>query len=211
MTVKAWMQTLTGRSLTMAQPAPNEIDPLMDLPEMLARLCRFNGAIPSGLYSVAQHSVLIADAILDERQDAQLAAIGLLHDGHEYVWGDVTTPQQQGLGEIEAELYGDSRFKAVLEEAKRRADVAIFKACGVPWPPAPHHLRIVKSYDLRMVAMERQHLLAPSVRRWAPLVERADPIRMRGSIRPWPIAVAADAFRDRLKKLCPALTRRGQS
>lgn len=203
------MQTMTGRAITMAAPAAKDIDPLLDLPDMLASIPRFNGAVPGGHYSVAQHCCLIADIILDDGLDAETAALGLLHDGHEYVWGDWTRPAQEGLAEIEAELYGDSRVEAVIAEAKARTDRAIFKACGLPVPTS-HRVRMVKAYDLRMLATERLQLMAPSVRRWGALVENAEPLRMRGGIRPWPIARAADEYRDRLRQLCPAVARQSE-
>ncbi len=205
---RAWMQTMSGRAVTMAKPDPREIDPLLDLPEMLARIPRFNGAIAGGHYSVAQHCVLIADTILDDGGDADAAAVGLLHDAHEYIWGDVTTPAQDGLAEIEGELYGDSRFVAVLHEAKRRADEAIFRTCGVPWPPDPQTARTVKIYDIRMLATERRQMLSPCGRRWNAVIERVEPLRMRGGITPWSIARAADEYRHRLEQLCPAVTRK---
>lgn len=208
---KAWMQTLSGRAITMAKPDVRDIDPVLDLPEMLARIPRFNGAVPGGNYSVAQHSCLIADAILEDGGDVDTAAVGLLHDGHEYIWGDWTSPAQEGLAEIEAELFGDSRFAGVVREAKARADQVIFRACGVPWPPSLQQMRTVKIYDVRMLATERRQLLSPCGKRWSAVVEKAEPIRMRGGITPWSIARAADEFRNRLAQLCPAITRKTQA
>ncbi|MEP9397953.1 hypothetical protein [Mesorhizobium sp. KR2-14] len=208
---RAWMQTLSGRAITMAKPNAREIDPLLDLPEMLARIPRFNGAVPGGHYSVAQHSVMIADTILDDGGDADTAAVGLLHDAHEYIWGDLTTPAQDGLSEIEKELFGDSRVEAVIREAKRRADEAIYRACGVPWPPAPQQVRTVKAYDMRMLATERRQLLSPCGRRWNAAIEKAEPLKMRGRLSPWSIARSADEFRNRLGQLCPAITRKSQT
>lgn len=205
---RAWMQTLSGRAITMAKPDVRDIDPLLDMPEMLARIPRFNGAVTGGHYSVAQHSVLIADTILDDGGDAEAATVGLLHDAHEYIWGDVTTPAQDGLAELEVEMFGDSRFAQVLREAKQRADAAIFRACGVPWPPPPQIVRTVKAYDLRMLATERLQMLSPSSKRWNAVIERAEPLRMRGGITPWPIAKAAEEFHNRLVQLCPAVTRK---
>lgn len=207
---RAWMQTLSGRAVTMARPEPREIDPLLDMPEMLARIPRFNGAVPGGNFSVAQHSVVIADAILEDSGDADTAAVGLLHDGHEYVWGDWTTPAQDGLAEIETELYGDSRIGAVIREAKGRADQAIFRACGVPWPPTPQQVRTVKLYDLRMLATERRQLLSPCGKRWSAVIEKAEPLKIRGALSPWSIAKAAEEFRNRLVQLCPAVNRKSQ-
>lgn len=205
------MQTLSGRAVTMAAPAPRDIDPLLDLPESLARIGRFNGAVPGGIYTVAQHCVLMSDAILDEGGDAETARVALLHDAHEYIWNDITTPQADGLGEIEAELYGDSRIAGVIHEAKTRADRAIFSACGVPFPPTPQQVRVVKAYDLRILATEKRQLLSPSARRWSPRIEQAEPLRLRGGIRIWPTARAADEYRSRLVRLCPAVARRSQA
>lgn len=210
---RAWMQSLTGRAITMAAPQAAEIDPLVDLPEQLARICRYNGAVPGGQFSVAQHCALMADAILDETGDAELARLGLLHDAHEYVWGDITTPQVEGLVEIAAELFGDVEAEAIpdtIAAAKHRADVAIFRACGVPLPTEAQ-ARAIKVWDLRMLATEKRQLLATCPRRWAAAVEKAEPIRMRGGMTLWSVARAADEYRRRLKQFCPALARRSSS
>ncbi len=207
---RAWAQTISGRHVTIARPEAREIDPLTDLPEQLARIGRYNGAVPGGMLSVAQHCVMISDAILDETGDADLAAIGLLHDAHEYIIGDITIPIVDGLAEIEAELRGPDSgvVRQVIREAKWRGDAAIFAACGVPFPPSDRQRQIVKGYDIRMLVTERRQLLASSPRRWAAIYDRAKPITMRGGLKLWPIAVAADEYRNRLRVLCPAVNRR---
>lgn len=204
---KAWMHTITGRAITMARPDKREIDALTDLPETLARITRYNGSVPGGILSVAQHCVMMADAVLDETCDADLARLALLHDGHEFIVGDITTPQVEGFAEIEIELFGDSRIASVIAEAKRRSDVAIFAALGVPWP-TPQQIQAIKSYDLRMLATERQQLLTASPKRWSAAVEKAVPIRMRGGMTLWSIAKSADEYRRRLVQLCPAVSRK---
>lgn len=207
---RAWMQTMSGRSLTMAKPDPREIDLLVDLPEALARLCRYNGAVPGGLYSVAQHCVVMCDVVLDDTGDADLAAIALLHDAHEYIWGDFTTPAVDGLAEIAADLLGPVEAGAIPEViriAKKRADEAIFRACGLPFPPTAEQARVIKSYDLRMLATERRQLLATCGRRWHAAAEKAEPLRLRGGLSLWSIARSADEYRKRLRQFCPALMR----
>lgn len=208
---RAWAATLTGRAITMAAPERREIDPLQDMPEALARITRFNGSVPGGVYTVAQHCAVMSDVILDEGYDADTAVLALLHDGHEFIWGDITTPQADGLEEIESEMFGDSRVKSIIAEAKRRADAAIFAACGVPWPPTPQQMRTVKLFDIRMLATERRQLLSPSVKRWAAVVERAEPLRIRGRMTIWSTAKAADEYRERLVRLCPAVARRANA
>lgn len=208
---KAWMQSLSGRSITMSRPDAREIDPVLDLPEMLARITRFNGAVPGGIYSVAQHCVMMADAVIDETGDAELAALALLHDAHEFIWGDIITPQTEGLDEIAVETQGSQLagvIPAVIAEAKRRGDAAIFRACGVPFPPTPDQVRAIKAYDLRMLATEWRQLLATCPRRPPAAVERVQPIRMRGGIALWSIAKAAEEYRRRLVELCPAVARK---
>lgn len=206
---RAWAQTITGRAVTLARPEARDIDPLYDMPEQLARICRFGGAVPAGIYSVAQHSVLVSDAIFDEHGDVELAAHGLLNDAQEYLLDDWTTPVVQALGEIERDLFadGDTRVSCVLMEAKRRVDEAIYRACAIPLPSKAQRA-IVHDFDRRMLMMERQHLLAKPPKSWGAELERAEPIRLRGAIRPWPIAQAAHAFKARLIKLCPAVKRR---
>lgn len=214
---RAWMQTISGRAVTMARPQPSEIDVLTDMPEMLARIARYNGAVPGGIYSVAQHCALMADVALDETGDADLAAAALLHDGHEYLLGDVTTPQVDGLDEIARDLFAPlfediglpagGLVSATIGEAKRRADAAIFKACGLP-QPSESVRRAVKALDLRMLATEKRQLLAVPPRRWAAAVEQAAPVRLRGGLSIWSTARAADEFRRRLVELCPAVAGR---
>jgi len=207
---RAWMQTISGRAVTMARPQPSEIDVLTDMPEMLARIARYNGAVPGGIYSVAQHCALMADVALDETGDADLAAAALLHDGHEYIWGDITTPQRDGLVELGRELLGPVEADAiwqVIDAAKDRADAAIFRACGLPQPSEAVR-RAVKALDLRMMATEKRQLLASPPRRWAAAVENAAPVRLRGGLSIWSTARAADEFRRRLVELCPVVAGR---
>jgi hypothetical protein len=70
--------------------------------QTLARICRYNGNIPEDsevmLYSVAQHSALVSRLIEFWGFPAQEQAAGLLHDVHEALMGDITTPVKRWLG-----------------------------------------------------------------------------------------------------------------
>lgn len=207
MTGKAWMQSITGRAVELARPDATQFDILTDLPEDLAQVLRFNGATWSGAYSVAQHCVIIADAILDETGDAEAAALGLLHDAPEFVIGDKTTPVQMAEVEVERELFGDrqDRAAAVRAALHDRWDAVIHRACGVVWPPSDHHRRIVKLYDARALITERNQLMAPPVKSWGKAVESVEPLRIRGRLQPWPPFKAAAEFKKRMIHLCPAV------
>lgn len=79
--------TYTGRLVDVLDPSPADIA-LEDIAHALACTCRFNGHC-SGFYSVAQHSILVAQICGDRW--------GLLHDAAEAYLGDVIRPLKTGL------------------------------------------------------------------------------------------------------------------
>jgi len=202
------LPTISGKALLLsATGLSGEIDLHGDVAEALARLCRFAGHVPGGVYSVAQHSVLMCDAAQQETGDAHLAAISLLHDCREYVIGDTTTPAQQFLADIAACAGHDPEaIRFAFTEVGAQLDRLIFKAARIPFP-SRQILTRVKDYDTRMLATERAHLLLPTKLPWGTAVETARPIRTRGRIKIWPTAKAADEFRDRLSTYCPNAVR----
>ena len=83
----------------------------LDLPESLsieaiastlARNCRFNGAlrddVPVIWHSVADHCVLVSALLQCWTGDPDLAQLGLLHDAHEALIGDIPTPVKRWFG-----------------------------------------------------------------------------------------------------------------
>ena len=94
----------------------------------LAKLNRWGGntIVP---VSVAQHSVVVHDIFLRRNPSLRSAAIyPLLHDGHEYLLGDLTTPFEKLLAE---RIPGFSRH---IEAAKLSIDHAIRAAWQIPHP-----------------------------------------------------------------------------
>jgi len=76
-----WFQTYTGKQFYPLDPRPEDID-LDDIVHHLSHLCRFNGGTRE-FYSVAQHSVIVADALPDD-----FKLWGLLHDAAESFLAD---------------------------------------------------------------------------------------------------------------------------
>lgn len=204
--ITVWKQTLSGRPFPLVPGfGPEDIDLFHDMPETLARLCRYGGAVPGNPFSVAQHCVLMADAALEETGDVGLAAHCLLHDGHEYVFGDLTTPVAHWLEALAVQMFGRTQTGIIpdlIAQAKHQLDLAIWKAAGLT-PPGASWREKIREYDVRMLATEKRHLLMPAPWSWGVAVETAMSIRMRGKICAWPVARAADEFRDRLITLCP--------
>lgn len=197
-----WLQTASGRAFDLLAPDWRDVD-FDEMAGVLARLARFTGHVGSGPYSVAQHCVIGADAVFAETHDQEAAAAFLLHDAHEAYLGDIATPIVQALGGI---------AQHEIAALKRRLDVAIFRAAGMGEKGLPGPVAgLVKSYDLRLLKTERQHLLGPTPMRWHESIEQAEPIRLTGKIRilKWPDA--ADAWKDRLERWLPGRHIAGQA
>jgi hypothetical protein len=201
-----WLPTASGRVFDLLRPDWREVDLVNDAAEHLARIARFSGAVSSGPYSVAQHSVVGADCIFRDTGDRAAAAAFLLHDGHEYVLTDKTSPNAAAeIATAEQLSPGAGQIvRAMQRLMKQRIDVAIYRAAGMGNDGCPEQYRqIVAEYDLRMLATERAHLLGRQVKLWHPAVEEAKPLRLVGGLTVWPWPMAADEFRDRLRRYLP--------
>lgn len=204
---RIWKQTWSGRVFPLIDFAEGDVDLFGDVAESLARTCRFGGHVAGPPYSVAQHCVIGADAALEETGDANLAAYVLLHDAHEFVFGDVTTPVAIWMADMEREIFGSTDIvRTLIATAKSRLDAVIWRAAGM-LPPGKTYRAQITEYDLRLLATEQRQLLARSPISWGAEIDAARPIRLRGSLKAWPVARAADEYRDRLASLCPAARR----
>lgn len=201
-----WLQTSTGRAFDLLNPTPEMVDLKIDVAEALARIPRFGGHVSMGPYSVAQHSVIGADAIMAKTRDASLAAAFLLHDAHEAYLGDITTPVQQAIGASLRELHpaGSHMFRTVLRRAKARVDAAIYAAAGLQWPLPEAMHDAIKDMDLSLLISERHALLTTPPIPWGDHIENAPRLRVSmAKFKPkaWPDA--ASEFVDRLNRYCP--------
>lgn len=108
------MFTVTGVQVDLVRPEPGDIN-IRDISHHLSMLCRFNGAVER-FYSIAEHSVRVADlaAVNGCRYIVQLAA--LLHDAHEAYTQDVIRPRKmydEFMGSlVNSEL--EDRFQALV-------------------------------------------------------------------------------------------------
>lgn len=97
---RAWQRMLSGRRLDLLEPSPLDIE-IEDIAHGLSRVARWNGQTSGDwAFSVAEHSVLVADVLARLRPKAPrkwlLAA--LLHDASEYVVGDLISPFKAAVG-----------------------------------------------------------------------------------------------------------------
>jgi uncharacterized protein len=97
---RAWQRMLSGRRLDLLDPSPLDVE-IEDIAQGLARVARWNGQTHGDhAYSVAQHSLLVEEIFARLQPDSTASArlTALLHDGPEYVIGDMISPFKAVVG-----------------------------------------------------------------------------------------------------------------
>ena len=97
---RAWQRMLSGRRLDILDPAPIDIE-IEDIAHGLARVARWNGQTKGDLpFNVAQHSLIVEQfcTALKPGWPAKWKLAALLHDGPEFVIGDMISPFKAQLG-----------------------------------------------------------------------------------------------------------------
>ena len=118
---RAWQRMLSGRRLDLLEPSPIDIE-IEDIAHGLARVARWNGQTKGDCaFSVAQHCVLVERLFCKffPGIESRWKLACLLHDGPEYVIGDMISP-------FKATLAGDYR------SVEERLCVAIHIRFGLP-------------------------------------------------------------------------------
>ena len=146
-TNRAWQRMLSGRRLDLLDPSPLDVE-IEDIAHGLASVARWNGqTIGEHPYSVAAHSLLVEEIfrLRNPHIGAQWHLAALLHDGAEYVLGDMISPAKAALGQG----FGD------LED---RVQAAIHIRYSLP-PKTPTAIKKeIKSADLASAYLEAKYL-----------------------------------------------------
>lgn len=95
----AWMETSTGGKIHIFDPQPGEIR-LEDIVHACGYTCRYGGHCKTH-YSVAQHSVHVADVVKDRGGNATLQLQALLHDAAEAYIGDLPRPVKMWMSQFQ--------------------------------------------------------------------------------------------------------------
>lgn len=139
------IETYSGRFLDFAEPDPGQIT-LDDIAHGLAHTCRYGGQCKH-FYSVAEHSILVAEKLWEVYHDAWVALLGLHHDDHEAYIGDIPRSLKKLLGD-----------EWILIE--RRMDEVIAAALGHQWAADDFHIGgHVKDADNWALMWEARYLL----------------------------------------------------
>ena len=97
---RAWQRMLSGRRLNLLDPSPLDIE-ISDIAHGLARVPRWNGQTSGDwAFSVAQHSLLVEriTGLIAPDLAPRWRLAALLHDGPEYVIGDLISPFKAMVG-----------------------------------------------------------------------------------------------------------------
>jgi uncharacterized protein len=151
------MTTITGRYINPRDLAMDDID-IDDIAEGLSKCCRFAGQC-EGFYSVAQHSVHVADEVWLATQDIGLTRIALLHDAPEALLNDLVRCVKHDLRD-----YHDLEFY-VWGRMLKKFQLNVNQANGLEYdltdlPPA------VREADFRMLVTERRDIIRNKTVRW---------------------------------------------
>lgn len=187
----AWLQTFCGLQLLLPHFAGPDGDlsviSLKETAAVLSRIVRFGARVQPAdcLYTVAEHSVRVADCVRDLGGTVAEQWSAINHEGDEALLGfDPPAPMLALLPD--------------LRELKHRAHSAYCKRYGLPVElPA-----IVKHADLVLLATEKRDLMTKQPADWRPM---PDPLKVQ--IRWWPNPAAR--FVAKWRELARAVGYRG--
>lgn len=198
-----WIQTYTMRTFDLLAPSVEMVD-AEDIAHALSRTNRFSGHTHGEPYSVAHHSMLVADLLASWGAPPEVVREGLLHDAGEAYYGDTVSPVKRALDDLDP---GKVCQSMVL--LRIGIDRVVRSALMLP----EHETPIVKRADLVALAIERRDLFgakaephdwklpeyaptsAPCVRlHWSTIASRLDAsnLIMWGEARSRFIALLAD-------------------
>jgi 5'-deoxynucleotidase YfbR-like HD superfamily hydrolase len=184
---------LSGRRLDLLDPSPLDIE-IEDIAHGLARVARWNGQTHGAhIFSVAQHTLLVEAVLRAEspRVDRRVRLAVLLHDGPEYVVGDMISPFKAVIG---------GAYKAV----EKRLLAAIHVRFGLP-AVLPNELTTqIKAADAGAAYLEATKLAGfkeAEARRFFGREPALPADTVREFLTPWPAQRAERRFLARFNAL----------
>ncbi len=150
---------------------------IRDIAHSLSHLCRYTGHT-KGFYSVAQHSLLVANRMPGGPADR---LVGLLHDAAEAYTNDLASPLKRWLDEYEgAAAYGHLQDSIT---------AAIYNKYGITSIPPD-----VRLYDQAACAFEAEGFMGLGYNK---LKEYSFPAHLQGLWQPWEPHAFAEAHSNR--------------
>jgi hypothetical protein len=165
---KNWMRTYGGGQFFPFDPKIEDIN-IQAIAHHLAMEVRYGGG-PRDYYSVAEHCVLISEALERDGYPYKVCLDGLLHDAAEFVMGDTPRPRKNALRE---------KFPAAagfLKNAEDAISKLVAEKFNLNWPLP----EAVHEYDRRIIKDEIATLFDA-----APWSYVAEPLRVQINCWDW--------------------------
>jgi hypothetical protein len=167
-----FIETHTGRRFRPLEPDPAEID-VRDIAHALSHQCRFSGHVIA-YYSVAEHSVRVAELLALRGLPRWVQLWGLLHDASEAYLVDIPSPLKC----------------TPVFEAYREAEARLMLAVCVRFRMQLEEPAAVKTADADLVATEARDLMPFVAPHWVGLT--GTPLLQ--TIKPWHSSSAKREF-----------------
>lgn len=161
-----WIQSFSATQI-FPRDMTRSVFTVEDVAQGLGKRCRFTGQCQH-FYSVAEHSVLGAEALLESTGDKQLAAAFLMHDVSEAFLPDVPTPLKHFLS---VEL--DNNTSCNWSELESLHTLEILERFGLGALLPAIDSPLIHEMDLAMLQAERDFLHGPPPMPWGILTPRA--------------------------------------
>lgn len=187
---RAWQRMLSGRRLDLLDPSPFDVE-IADIAHGLARVARWNGQTSGEhAFSVAQHCVIVEEIAVryEPRLPAAHRLAVLLHDGPEYVIGDMISPFKAVIGE---------NYKQV----EARLQAAIHLRFGLPATLPAEVTKLAKTADRVSAYFEAIELAGFSEEEAARFFGKPKGFEPRMGLVAWPTALAQSRFLARFEAL----------
>ena len=160
----------TGIKFYPFDPSPEMVD-IQDIAHSLSRECRYNGH-PDEHYSVAQHSVLMAEKLVDqfylEEAPPEVKMKALLHDAAETYVGDMPGPVKEVIGG-EIKKIEEKILEVILEKYDLSTEGSLLPSS-------------VETADKQILKLEREYIMKDSTHSWR--LEDLD-LHVEFEINPW--------------------------
>lgn len=136
------MLTFSGKTLDPENPQPSQIE-ILDIAVGLSRVPRFVGHTHH-FYSVAEHSILVAELAKRDQMNSRIKLLALLHDAAEFAISDIPTPVKVFL-------------KPAIVTVEDRLLEAIHRKFSIEAPTQEEKIYL-KSLDVRAFEIENEYL-----------------------------------------------------
>lgn len=200
-----WMETYTGKRPVIGDMTAATVD-MMDVGTSLSRMTRFLGHCKV-FYSVAEHSVLVSEALEYYGASTKEVFAGLMHDAKEAYIGDMPTPVKRAFAQHCID------FNSVKKQIEYNADRAICEYVGWITPEDIRSMLIV-SADLGALKVEANFLCVSGGRNWTytsePMEFKEEIVKQHGGWG-WDTSQAYDRFMARYDLLKLRLEREHES